>query len=942
MSQIPIETPTGSQAKVDAHNVDGAAHADIRALIGGGSTPDATTSVKGKVQLAGDLAGTAAAPTVPALAAKAADSAVVHNTGAETVAGVKTFSSSPVVPTPTTGTQAVNKTYADGLVVGGAPDATTSSKGIVQLAGDLAGTAALPTVPGLAAKAADSAVVHNTGVETIAGVKTFSSAPVVPAASFPESAVTNLVSDLAAKQPLDSDLTTIAALPATTGNVIQSVAGAWASQTPAQVKTSLVLAKADVGLGNVDNTSDATKNAATATLTNKTLTSPVINSPTGIVEADITNLVTDLAAKVPKSVVTAKGDLLAATASAAVSNLAVGADGFVLTADSSQATGVKWATAGGGGSVPSPAASDEGRSLAVVGGSYTLTPEAARLPLKRFRQALAGVDTAAVNWWALGDSITEGTGGSKLDNGFVYRMLRTLQKRVSALGYGGFGYLNTYWTSFSGSSGSNNYWTMSGGGSDLSGTTAPFGAKKHVFATSETATLTFFGTSFKIHHRQGDVTSVPFTVVVDGGSPTTVTPGTTGGGNTRGVYTSSVLARGSHTVVVAPVGGNTMIIYGATLFDDDETGGLHVYNDGVFGQTSTQFLAGVGASFTDAQTITGDPALVTINLGTNDFSTGVNPTTTGSNLTSTIANVKAACTITPSFLLMVPAQKFVTSPAFAWSTYVAAIKAVAAADPTNVTVLDLSDHFIDAPTAGNSYTHGLINTDQTHPTDAGHAFTAELCLDILLGGQTTLNPVDVVRAAGIQNVTGVKTFTVSPIVPTPTTAFQAATKGYADLVAAGGGIPLSTITTKGDLVAGTASATVARVGAGANGTILVADSTQTAGVKWAPVAASTTVTLTDAATILVDASLGKSHKVTVAASGHVLGKPSNGYDGQVIIITVAQDATGSRTWTLATGYSLASGTTVTPSTAALAKDKLVVQYESTPDLWYVLGFQAGF
>lgn len=36
---------------------------------------------------------------------------------------------------------------------GSAPDATTGSKGIVQLAGDLAGTATSPTVPGLAAKA---------------------------------------------------------------------------------------------------------------------------------------------------------------------------------------------------------------------------------------------------------------------------------------------------------------------------------------------------------------------------------------------------------------------------------------------------------------------------------------------------------------------------------------------------------------------------------------------------------------------------------------------------------------------------------------------------------------------------------------------------------------------------------------------------------------------
>lgn len=61
-----------------------------------------------------------------------------------------------------------------------------------------------------------------------------------------ESQVTNLTTDLAAKQPLDSDLTTIAGLTPTTDNIIQSVAGAWASRTPAQVKTALAITEADV------------------------------------------------------------------------------------------------------------------------------------------------------------------------------------------------------------------------------------------------------------------------------------------------------------------------------------------------------------------------------------------------------------------------------------------------------------------------------------------------------------------------------------------------------------------------------------------------------------------------------------------------------------------------------------------------------------------------
>ncbi len=43
------------------------------------------------------------------------------------------------------------------------------------------------------------------------------------------------------------------------------------------INTPTGIVKGDIGLGNVDNTSDATKNAATATLTNKTLTKPIVD-----------------------------------------------------------------------------------------------------------------------------------------------------------------------------------------------------------------------------------------------------------------------------------------------------------------------------------------------------------------------------------------------------------------------------------------------------------------------------------------------------------------------------------------------------------------------------------------------------------------------------------------------------------------------------------------
>jgi hypothetical protein len=53
---------------------------------------------------------------------------------------------------------------------------------------------------------------------------------------------------------------------------------------------------------------------------------------------------------IAKSIVDAKGDLIAATAADTVSRLGVGANGTVLTADSAEATGLKWATPSGGGS----------------------------------------------------------------------------------------------------------------------------------------------------------------------------------------------------------------------------------------------------------------------------------------------------------------------------------------------------------------------------------------------------------------------------------------------------------------------------------------------------------------------------------------------------------------------------------------------------------------
>lgn len=68
-------------------------------------------------------------------------------------------------------------------------------------------------------------------------------------------------------------------------------------------------------------------------------------------DMDFTWVTTDDTNAIQNAIVDAKGDLIAATAADTPARLAVGTNGHVLTADSAEATGMKWAAAAGGGKV---------------------------------------------------------------------------------------------------------------------------------------------------------------------------------------------------------------------------------------------------------------------------------------------------------------------------------------------------------------------------------------------------------------------------------------------------------------------------------------------------------------------------------------------------------------------------------------------------------------
>ena len=238
----------------------------VDAQVAGATIADANTNTKGKIQLAGDLAGTAAAPTVPGLALKEDSDNKSTNVTTDAASDTKYPSVKSV------------KTYVDAQVAGATiADANANTKGKIQLAGDLAGTAAAPTVPGLALKLD----ANQKGVAN--GVASLNAQGIIPSSQLPPVTLssTNVVGSDAAMTALSSATVgsiavrtdvnknyVLSALPASTlGNWIELLTPAAPVQAVNGYTGSVNITQTDLGLSNVNNTSDINKPVSSATQT---------------------------------------------------------------------------------------------------------------------------------------------------------------------------------------------------------------------------------------------------------------------------------------------------------------------------------------------------------------------------------------------------------------------------------------------------------------------------------------------------------------------------------------------------------------------------------------------------------------------------------------------------------------------------------------------------
>jgi len=237
-----------------------------------------------------------------------------------------TFTGTVTVPAPTNDTDAVTKSYADAItqsldikdsvrVASTANIATASAltdgstiDGVVVATGDrvLLKDQSTGTQNGIytvvASGAASRSTDANTSVKVSSGMYVFVSEGTVSAdmgyVLTTNDPITLATTALSFTQFSGAGQITAGTGISKSGNTLSIDTTVTADLTTAQTLTNKTLTspvvntptgivKGDVGLGNVDNTSNATERAASATLTNKTLTSPVINTPTGIVKGDV-------------------------------------------------------------------------------------------------------------------------------------------------------------------------------------------------------------------------------------------------------------------------------------------------------------------------------------------------------------------------------------------------------------------------------------------------------------------------------------------------------------------------------------------------------------------------------------------------------------------------------------------------------------------------------
>lgn len=331
----------------------------------------------------------------------------------------------------------------------------------------------------------------------------------------------------------------------------------------------------------------------------------------------------------------------------------------------------------------------------------------------RLRAGLANANNRKVSTIWVGSSTTAGTGAGHFTTRYM---------NVAA------GVLQAKFNSSSVTAGLHCFPDDDGWASGGSGTVTQIGRglglRSKTLTAGATLTRTFTNcTGWELHYSQGPDQG-EFTYTVDGGSPQTVTPDTTGVYRHDGMTITGSISRGSHTLVITATG--TFEFNGCYAFDGDRNTGFRAYNSGTGGATAATFINVNSYTLLERADVIPDLAGIVYMVGANDWNINVNPATYEANIETFYNNAEAVLTTQkPDYILVNTYARYDTlNPTYPWARYGQAMANLARRLP-RVYYMDLHPYFPTANTAAAD-PEDMMGSDNTHMNQAGHYYMGQL------------------------------------------------------------------------------------------------------------------------------------------------------------------------------------------------------------------------